>query len=59
MLDRQKGHLVFECDSCDAVFESDTGDFVDAWNAAKGEGWKAKKIRNEWVHACPGCEVDA
>jgi hypothetical protein len=58
MLDRQKGRLVFECDSCDAALESKTGDFTEAWAEAKRDGWKSRKIGDVWVHACPDCEVD-
>ena len=58
MLDRQKGRVVFECDSCEATTESDTGDFNEAWAAAKRDGWKARKIGADWVHACPDCNLD-
>jgi hypothetical protein len=58
-IDRQHSRLVFSCDSCDATFEgSPDDDFVHAWAAAKAEGWKARKIGKEWVHACPDCELD-
>lgn len=58
MIDRQKGQIVFECDSCPATLESNTDNFTDAWNKAKAEGWKTHKIGAIWVHACDRCEVD-
>lgn len=55
MIDYQGGAIVFECDSCDEVLESGQADFNSAWNLAKREGWRARKIGTEWVHECPGC----
>lgn len=57
-LDRQHGNIIFSCDSCGETREAGSDDFTDAWNAAKGDGWKAQKIGKDWVHACPACEVD-
>ena len=58
MLDRQHGKYVFECDSCKAVLETETGDFDDAQATRKREQWKAEKVGDVWIHACPDCEVD-
>ena len=58
MIDRQGGQIVFECDSCDEVYESDTDDFQEAWSAAKREGWRARRLDTgpaEWIHECPKC----
>lgn len=55
MIDRQYGYIVFECDSCDEAFETDTEDFAEAWAEAKREGWRSRKIANEWLHGCPTC----
>lgn len=57
-IDRQHNTLIFSCDRCEETFEPDTNDFVDAWAEARGKGWKARKVGNAWVHACPDCEVD-
>ena len=57
MIDRQHGVIVFECDSCDETFEIGSDDFNDTWSAAKREGWRSKKIGEEWVHGCPRCGV--
>jgi Zn finger protein HypA/HybF involved in hydrogenase expression len=57
MIDRQHGKVVIECDSCDEVFESNTGDFKDAWHDARSEGWRTRQIADEWLHGCPKCGV--
>jgi ribosomal protein L37AE/L43A len=56
MIDRQNGKLVWECDTCLETFEPDTGDFNEASAAAKRDGWKAAKVGDVWVHACPDCQ---
>jgi hypothetical protein len=55
MIDRMDGDLVFHCDSCSECFESETDDFKTAWENAKRDGWRAKKVGTEWVHECPNC----
>lgn len=55
--DLQKGSWHFECDSCDAVIDGESSDFATAWAKAKREGWKCKKIADEWVRGCPRCGV--
>ena len=58
MIDRQGDKIVWECDSCPETFESEQGEeFNVAWSRAKREGWRTKKIGDEWVHGCPGCGV--
>jgi hypothetical protein len=58
VLERQYGKIVFECDSCDAVLKTDTRDFDDARATIQREQWKAQKIGDLWIHACPNCEID-
>lgn len=57
MIDRQHGKIIFECDSCDETLTADTDDFTEAWNEAKREGWRSRKIGDEWLHGCPECGV--
>lgn len=57
MIDRQGGRILVECDSCDEVLDTDTADFDAAREAMKREGWRARKIANEWLHGCPKCGV--
>jgi uncharacterized C2H2 Zn-finger protein len=59
MIDRMDGDLVFHCDSCTELFESETDDFNEAWSNAKREGWTVRKMKvgmeGEWFHKCPEC----
>jgi len=56
MIDRQHGKIVIACDSCDETIESDKGeDWEDFWPRAKREGWRTRKIADEWLHGCPAC----
>ncbi len=56
MIDRQGTKILFECDSCDEVFESEEHEeFNPAWARAKRDGWRARKVGTEWVHECPNC----
>lgn len=55
--DTQHGKIIIECDSCDATFEGDSGEWKEVWPKARDVGWKAAKVGNGWVHACPDHEV--
>jgi hypothetical protein len=56
MLDRQHGKIVFECDSCNEVLETETSNFVEALTILKREEWDARKIGAQWIHTCPECK---
>ena len=32
-------------------------DFTTVWAHSKLDGWKARKIADEWLHGCPKCGV--
>jgi hypothetical protein len=55
MIDRQHGKFLVECDSCDEVLETGTGDFDEAREKLRQEGWKARKLAGVWLHGCPKC----
>lgn len=58
MIDRQGGKIVIECDSCNETIDGERGqEFTELWSSAKRDGWKTRKIGNEWVHGCPKCGV--
>lgn len=64
MIDRQGDNIVIECDSCDETFDADaegmgpaSSDFGLVWKAAKRDGWKTRKIGQDWVHGCEKCGV--
>lgn len=52
MIDHQGGKILIECDSCAEVFEGE-----NAEPEAKREGWRTRKIADEWLHGCPKCGV--
>lgn len=56
--ERQGGELEFHCDKCGDIYESHDEDFGSAWSEAKIAGWRARKLGNEWVHACPDCTLN-
>jgi hypothetical protein len=56
MLDRQHGKIVFECDSCNHVLETETSDFDEALMILRREEWDARKIGAQWIHTCPECK---
>jgi hypothetical protein len=58
MIDRQGNRIVLECDSCEETFEGDEdAEWADVWAVAKREGWRSKKIGDEWIHGCGKCRV--
>lgn len=58
MSEWQGRKILIECDSCAEVFEGDDGDeFNETWGAAKRDGWRTRKIADEWLHGCPKCGV--
>lgn len=57
MIDRQGGKILVECDSCDQVLDTETGDFEEARSVMRREGWKVRQIAKEWLHGCPKCGV--
>jgi hypothetical protein len=56
MLDRQKGNVVFQCDECGAVLDTNTSDFASARNLLKRERWVTEKDGDVWEHFCPDCK---
>lgn len=56
-IDRQHNKVLIECDSCTEVFDGESDDFKEVWDAAKRDGWRTRKIADEWLHGCPKCGV--
>jgi hypothetical protein len=56
MLDRQHGNIVFECDGCGDILDTETSNFNAARNMLKRDGWRAIKIGTDWQHYCTGCD---
>lgn len=60
MIDRQGNRILIECDMCDEVFEGQEDEpFAAVWGAAKRDGWKTRKVAEEWLHGCPSCGAPA
>lgn len=55
MLDRQKGNIIFECDTCADTLDTGTGSFDAALNQLRRDGWRAQLVAGEWVHWCQKC----
>lgn len=52
------GRFVIECDSCDTEIEGERGEiWEEFWPRAKREGWKARMVGSDWLHACPRHQV--
>lgn len=60
MLDRQHGKILFECDGCGEVLQTDTGDFTAALALMKSDGWSNRRLGRgevaDWNHYCPKCK---
>jgi hypothetical protein len=52
---RNYGNITFECDECGKTLETGIDGIYDAYQHAKGLGWRAVKTGNCWEHRCPGC----
>ena len=58
MIDRQGQRILIECDTCSEVFEgAERAQWPEVWAAAKADGWRSRKIGEEWVHGCQRCGV--
>lgn len=58
MIERQSGYLIFHCDSCPEVLDTEHDEFDPAWAEARSAGWHAFREAGEWCHACPDCAED-
>jgi hypothetical protein len=56
--ERQGGFVVFTCDTCTEIRESDERDFNAALAEAKGAGWQAYQLGGLWCHRCANCAED-
>jgi hypothetical protein len=54
-VDRQKGDVVFVCDACNEVLETNTSDWDSALNMLRRQHWRSRKEDDEWVHYCDKC----
>lgn len=52
MISRDHNDIIFECDACGDTLETMQSDFSSAWNMAKRNGWRSKKMDGIWEHYC-------
>ena len=56
-IDRQRGgKIIFECDGCDEIVETNETDFETALAIAKEAGFRVTKYKGEWMHFCSTCK---
>lgn len=55
MMDRQRGKIVYECDTCDAVFETESSELDEARMMLEAEGWRTYRLGDQWCHSCEKC----
>lgn len=49
--------IVFECDSCHDLLETDYTGFPDALSILQSSGWSSLKQSSDWAHYCPDCKA--
>lgn len=55
MLERSATAFHAQCDFCSDSFDTDEGEFVDAVDTIKKQGWRVFKKGAEWFHKCGCC----
>lgn len=56
--DLKDGDYQVSCDYCSYDAEASADDWADLIAGLKDEGWKIRKMDNEWKHKCPECVLD-
>jgi hypothetical protein len=53
-IERDGQEQIVECDrvGCRETFLI-TGDFQSGWKEAAREGWRTRRIGEDWIHGCP------
>ena len=49
------GLFEVSCDLCGDGDDFESGDFYGCVQDMKDEGWKIRKVGNDWEHICPEC----
>ena len=53
--DGYNGPISFCCDNCGEVEETRCAEFSGALAKSRAHGWTARKVGDEWEHACADC----
>lgn len=59
MIDRQHDVILFQCDGCAAVLDTETENFDTARNILRRKQWQPRKSGDDWQHFCPKCKGGA
>jgi len=57
-IERSGNTVMIVCDTCGEEYQGEQNEqFSDVWASAKRDGWRVRKIANEWLHGCdkPRC----
>lgn len=59
MITTDSGITSLECDQCGAEPKEIFDDFYEAvaWKKDRDNGWRSKKIKEEWEDHCPPCII--
>ncbi len=52
---RERGEIVAECNECGAEYPGGTLEWGQFIMDLKDEGWRFRKVNDEWEHRCPDC----
>jgi hypothetical protein len=55
LIDKQNGTFQLSCDICGEVNPKTFPDFYDAVEFKKENGWKSRKLHDQWHDVCPEC----
>ena len=55
MIEQIYGELYVTCDCCGRELDGIFDDFDEALTSMKANGWKYRKIDDDWYHYCPEC----
>jgi DNA-directed RNA polymerase subunit RPC12/RpoP len=47
--------IVYICDECGEELDTEEGDYNEAWEIAKENGWRCWQDGDEWKHECEDC----
>ena len=55
MIDRCYGDYYVTCDACGKELDGVFSDFDEARDSMKTNGWRTRRIGDDWFHYCPEC----
>lgn len=55
MLEREHGDIIWQCDGCGELLDTNTADFDAARNMLTRNQWLTKRASDGWQHFCSDC----